>query len=140
MNEIKHRNIKKKSTHEQLSFEVAIRQFVTCALSLGRYLSTLGRVRRSFSMEPSKDAPFSCAKSINKQMLFRQTTKGMAFQSAEPRVTVLNMTATSRFFFINSPITDLDCPICAIVKEPTCTQKDHKEEEPRSQEFTTNLV
>ena len=32
----------------------------TAALSLGRYLSTLGSVRRSLSIEPSKEAPFSC--------------------------------------------------------------------------------
>mmetsp|Transcript_54202 Transcript_54202/g.128744 ORF Transcript_54202/g.128744 Transcript_54202/m.128744 type:complete len:325 (-) Transcript_54202:63-1037(-) len=60
----------------------------SCALSDGRYLRTLGRVRRSLSMEPSKDAPFSCF-----------------------------------FFFMNSPITDCDCPSCAIVNEPTLLRR-----------------
>mmetsp|Transcript_38127 Transcript_38127/g.78205 ORF Transcript_38127/g.78205 Transcript_38127/m.78205 type:complete len:223 (+) Transcript_38127:3381-4049(+) len=62
----------------------SMKERASLALSDGRYLSTLGSVRRSLSMEPSKEAPFSW-----------------------------------RFFFMNSPITDCDCPICAMVKLPT---------------------
>ena len=37
-----------------------MKERASAALSDGRYLSTLGSVRRSFNIEPSKEAPFSC--------------------------------------------------------------------------------
>ncbi len=37
----------------------------TAALSIGRYLSTLGSVRSSFNIEPSNEAPFSCTPSAS---------------------------------------------------------------------------